>query len=66
MLQVPGAPRIALSYLVIRETAKLGLLPDISQEEIKDKSKADLLAKALVIIQAGWLVSQVITRWVFG
>jgi len=42
----------------------LGLLPDISVESIKDKSKADKLAKALVIVQASWLILQCVMRWI--
>ena len=37
-------------------------LPDLSQEEIRSKSKASALAKALVCIQALWFIAQCITR----
>ena len=37
-------------------------LPDLSTEEIKSKSKASGLAKALVCIQALWFIAQCITR----
>ena len=37
-------------------------LPDITSEEISDKSKANLLAKALVCLQTGWFVLQCIGR----
>jgi len=33
------------------------LLPDISAEHIKDKSKANSLAKAIVVVQASWVVA---------
>lgn len=39
-----------------------GHLPDVSEADIEDKSKANNLAKALVIIQASWLLIQVIGR----
>lgn len=37
-------------------------LPDLSMEDIKSKSKANGLAKALVCIQALWFIAQCITR----
>lgn len=40
------------------------LIPDISSGYIKDKSKANCLAKLLVCVQAGWFGIQVITRLV--
>ena len=38
------------------------LLPDLSEEEIKSKSKANGLAKALFCMQALWFIAQCITR----
>lgn len=38
------------------------LFPDISENEIRDKSKASALAKTLVCIQAGWFCVQCIAR----
>lgn len=37
-------------------------IPDLSEEEIKSKSKANGLAKALVCVQALWFIAQCITR----
>ena len=37
-------------------------LPDISEEEIKSKSKANGFSKALVCIQALWFIFQCLTR----
>ena len=37
-------------------------IPNLSEEEIKSKSKANGLAKALVCIQALWFISQCLTR----
>lgn len=42
------------------------LLPDISAEHIKDKSKADGFAKTIVCIQALWFLTQVIGRLAMG
>jgi hypothetical protein len=61
--QIPDSPKLAANDLLILVAAKKGLLPDISKEYIKDKSKADHLAKVLVIAQASWLILQVIMRW---
>ena len=36
--------------------------PDITQKEIKDRSKGDVLSKSLVILQTGWFVVQCIAR----
>lgn len=51
---------------MIKYMASLGFLPDIPLEHIRDKSKADFLAKTLIIIQALWLVLQVTMRWASG
>ena len=41
-------------------------LPEITSEEISDKSKANLLAKALVCLQTGWFVVQCFGRLAGG
>ncbi|TVY76016.1 hypothetical protein LSUE1_G006257, partial [Lachnellula suecica] len=46
--------------------ASCGHLPNIVKEDIEDKNKADSLAKSLVIIQALWMVIQVLGRLVVG
>lgn len=38
------------------------VLPNLSEEEIKSKSKANGVAKALVCIQALWFIAQCLTR----
>ncbi len=42
--------------------AKCGLLPDLDELEIKDKSKQDGLAKALALLQVGWMLLQTLGR----
>jgi hypothetical protein len=42
------------------------LLPDLSESEILDKSKANQLAKGLVCLQALWFLAQCITRLAQG
>ncbi|KAF2489978.1 hypothetical protein BU16DRAFT_518682, partial [Lophium mytilinum] len=44
------------------ELARLGLLPDVSPTTITDKTKADVVAKVLVCLQAGWFLVQTIAR----
>ena len=38
-------------------------LPEITEEEIADKSKANLLNKGIVCLQTGWFVVQCLGRW---
>ena len=38
----------------------------ITEEEIRDKSKRDFLAKLIVIIQSSWFIAQCIARTVQG
>jgi hypothetical protein len=42
--------------------ARCGYLPEVKPQDIKDKSKADGLAKSLVLLQATWMVFQTIGR----
>ena len=49
----------ALEYLVEHAPH---LIPDLSKEEIRDKSKADGLAKLIVCLQAIWFCTQCIIR----
>ncbi|KAF2008385.1 hypothetical protein BU24DRAFT_313500, partial [Aaosphaeria arxii CBS 175.79] len=46
--------------------AQLGLLPNTTPETVSDKSKADLIAKLVVCIQAGWFLLQCLARTVKG
>jgi hypothetical protein len=49
----------AILYLAEHEPH---LIPDISDEDIRDKSKADAFTKTLVCLQASWFLAQVIGR----
>ncbi|PVH99833.1 hypothetical protein DM02DRAFT_528246 [Periconia macrospinosa] len=60
------AKRLTLTAKGVALLAHCGLLPDISLDEIKDKNKADGLAKFLVCVQAGWMMIQVISRAAVG
>ncbi|KAM7187470.1 hypothetical protein V8F33_011210 [Rhypophila sp. PSN 637] len=59
---ISGSPRITFHSKTLRIQAYAGFLPDISKESILDKSKADALAKALVITQATWMILQCVMR----
>jgi hypothetical protein len=41
-------------------------VPKITQREIKDKSKGDILSKSLTVMQTGWFVTQCIARRLKG
>ena len=59
---IPNQKRLTLTASGVICLAKCGCLPEVSLREISDKSKADGLAKALVCLQAGWMVFQTIGR----
>jgi len=63
---VHGSPRLTVTGAGALFLAHHGCLPDISEEVITDKSKADPIAKSLVCIQAGWLIVQCIARLAAG
>lgn len=63
---IPNYQRLTLTARGVSLLAKCGYLPDISKRKIVDKSKADAMAKLLVILQAGWMLVQVIGRLVTG
>ncbi|KAH7138838.1 hypothetical protein B0J11DRAFT_515434 [Dendryphion nanum] len=58
----PRHTSLTLTPPALIQLARLGLLPNETPESIADKSKADIFAKALVCIQAGWFLLQCIAR----
>lgn len=48
--------------LLIRQGNACNALPNLSEEEMNSKSKANELAKSLVCIQALWFIAQCLTR----
>jgi hypothetical protein len=54
--------RLSLTARGVALLAKTGNLPEVDAEEIEDKSKANELAKATVLVQAIWMLAQVIAR----
>ncbi|KAH8176147.1 hypothetical protein LIA77_04565 [Sarocladium implicatum] len=59
---IPRYRRLTLSPYAAVLLAKCGHLPDLDPDDIKDKSKADSLAKVIVLLQAGWFLLQTIAR----
>lgn len=54
--------RLTLTARGITLLARCGYLPNIPEEDILDKSMANSLAKALVMVQALWMMLQVLER----
>lgn len=66
---VPGSPdfqTLSPEALILLARCKPDLVPDISEEEILDKSKADGLKKFLICIQATWFIVSTIFRVATG
>ncbi|KAK4194912.1 hypothetical protein QBC40DRAFT_289887 [Triangularia verruculosa] len=62
-IDADGRPkRFTITPEGVRLLSFLGDLPTIQESQIRDKSKADWLAKSIVCAQAGWMVIQVIGR----
>ena len=61
-----NAKRLTLTARGVLLLAQCGHLPEVSLHDIKDKNKADGLAKLLVCVQAGWMILQVISRAASG
>ena len=54
--------KLVLTARGVALLAKCGIVPDVPEAEVWDKSKASSIAKFLVIVQAAWLFIQVIAR----
>ena len=54
--------RLTLTPRGVALLARCGYLPQISKEDIVDKSKADNLSKMLSILQALWMFAQIVGR----
>jgi len=58
--------RVTITPEGIRLLSFLGRLPRIEESDIRDKSKADWMAKSIICLQAGWMVVQVLGRAIKG
>jgi hypothetical protein len=55
-------PRLLLSHDLKRHLSEGDI--NVSEKEIKDKSKGDMLSKGIVLLQTGWFILQLISRGV--
>lgn len=63
---IPGSSYQTLGPEGVFLLAKTGLLPDISEQDIRDKSKTDGLGQFITCSQAIWLVIQCVGRFKLG
>ena len=63
-LHTQGRPLRVLDWRDLQGLASAGWIdwPDITEEEIKDKSKGDYLSKCIVILQTTWFIVQFFAR----
>ncbi|KAF3036612.1 hypothetical protein E8E11_002793 [Didymella keratinophila] len=59
---VANMSHLSITAEGVRLLSFLDKLPNIENSEVRDKSKADGLAKLLVVLQAGWMIIQCIAR----
>lgn len=52
---MPDFPCLTFTARGLALLAECGLLPDLPEEDLVDKTKADGLAKSLACLQAGWI-----------
>ncbi|KAK3384871.1 hypothetical protein B0H63DRAFT_394668 [Podospora didyma] len=64
VLQTPDTDEFPINAASVRHLVSRGYikLPEISRDEIWDKSKADVFAKGLAMLQGGWIIIQAIAR----
>jgi hypothetical protein len=60
--------KVVLAPAGVIHLARLGRLPEIqmSDKDIRDKSKADPIAKTIVVLQISWLILQCLSRKIVG
>jgi len=58
--------KVTVTPAGMRLLSFLGRLPKIEEPQVRDKSKADWLAKSVVCVQATWMVTQVVGRLIQG
>ena len=60
-----GKPLRVLEWRELEALARAGRInwPDITEEEIKDKSKGDYLSKSIVVLQTTWFIVQFFARF---
>ncbi|TFK36322.1 hypothetical protein BDQ12DRAFT_699617 [Crucibulum laeve] len=68
MLFENGIPSRTLLLPELEDLMKEGNvdLPDVTEDDIEDKSKGDILSKGLVLLQTSWFIVQCIARGIQG
>jgi hypothetical protein len=63
-LHAGGKPLRVLEWKDLEALARAGRIdwPNITEEEIKDRSKGDYLSKGIVVLQTTWFIIQIISR----
>ena len=63
-LHTQGKPLRVLDWRDLEALARAGRInwPDITEEEIKDKSKGDYFSKSIVVLQTTWFIVQFFAR----
>jgi hypothetical protein len=63
-LHARGKPLRVLEWKDLEALARAGRIdwPNITEEEIKDRSKGDYLSKGIVVLQTTWFIIQIISR----
>ena len=55
-------PYLTITAKGLQLLGECGHLPDIDEEDIKDKSKSDGLTKLIAVFQAAWMIVQIVGR----
>ncbi|KAJ9661124.1 hypothetical protein H2201_006675 [Coniosporium apollinis] len=68
VLESPGRDPLPLSAAALEVLVEEGLIdvPDITEGEIKDRSKIDIFARLFTVLQVSWMVVQCIARYPIG
>ncbi|KAF9478658.1 hypothetical protein BDN70DRAFT_835642 [Pholiota conissans] len=66
LLYDEGTPIQVLTYSRLKQCIVDGTIdpPDITEDEIQDRSKGDFIGKGLLVLQTTWFILQCIARWV--
>ncbi|KAG2353831.1 hypothetical protein BDR07DRAFT_1614669 [Suillus spraguei] len=67
MLYVDRKPYLTLrsDYILLLIRKKCIDVPDLTAEQIRDKSKGNAISKGLIMLQVAWFVMQLITRVIY-
>ena len=60
----PNRPYLTLTAKGLHLLGECGHLPEIDEDDVKDKSKSDGLTKLIAVAQAAWMIVQIVGRLV--